>query len=279
MSPDGKWVWNGQAWVPVAQHESVFPAYSQATAAAADAPVSPMVNTPASPFGPPPASAAPAIMSPPIVQPGYGAQGQVPPWQSKGGGRRTNAMYIGAGLVAVLIGVILIVSIGTYVLPLLRGNNIPEPTPTPHATPTPELALRSPAAVADRYIKYEFTPAVSNLSQPILDQYQACGGQLSFSCQNALKATDQQLTKSLSALSTGQPPPPCIAAQVAKLQADVNAMAAGVKQGLKGFADNNKTELVQGLTTLGRANKIFPGDIQAMMKAQTTACNAQPQGP
>ena len=280
MSPDGKWVWNGQSWVPVAQHESVFPAYSEATAAvAADAPVSPMVNTPASPFGPPPVASPPVVVGPPIVQPiSYGAQGAVPPWQTKGGGRRTNAMYIGAGLVAVLIGVILIISIGTYVLPLLRGSNNPEPTPSPHATPTPQLAVRSQAAIADRYVKYDFTPAVANLGQPLFQQHEACRGELNFSCQDALNATDQQLTKSLADFASGQPPP-CIAAQVAKVQAELTAMAAGVQLGLKGFRENNKAELQQGLAKFNGANRTFAADIQTVLKVQSTSCNAQPQGP
>jgi hypothetical protein len=280
MSPDGKWVWNGQQWIPVAVHESVFPAYTGATAAAdAAGPVAPAVSSPASPFGMATAPAAPAVVSPAIVgPPSYSAGGAVPPWQRYAVGKRSTYMYGGAAFVVVVIGVILTVAIGQNVLPFLHTSNGATPTPTAKASPTPQLAVRSQAAVADRYVTSTFLPAVANLATPIRDEFEACSGQLSFSCQNALNAVEQQLVISQAPLAKATPPA-CIAPQVARVRADLTAIDQGVQLALGSFKNTNTIQMRQGLTRLNAGSKPLNSDIQAVQKAPALVCNGQPEGP
>lgn len=301
MSPDGKWVWDGQKWVPVAVHESVFPAYVAATAAAAQPvaaapiaetmvapPVNPFAGPPtASPFtGPPPGpvfatpppSAMPAVVSPPIVQPGsYTARGATPPWQAwaAGGGARSRTLYMVAAFVAVAIGVIITIYFVFSQLPFLKAGQ-GNPNPTPAASPSPQLAVRSDAAVAQRWINSNLNSHLVLLQSAMTSENQACNGTISLSCQQGLQAMDETLPNALTAFDT--PPPPCIARQVAKVQADLLAIQAAVKAGLKGYTDSNRNEVNAAIRAYNAAGRPFPADLAAISKAQA-ACDSQPQGP
>ena len=310
MSPDGKWVWDGQKWIPVAVHESVFHQYGDAVAAAqtetplAETMVSPPVNpfapttpagAPASPFAappsgfsppppvytPPPRSSRPAqvvspIIAPPVTyrSPAY----QAPPWErwaQNDGSRSATLKMAGAGI-AVVLGVIVIIYAGLNWLPFLRADNSTPTNTAPLVTPTPPLTARSDSAVAGRYVTSVITPALDKVGQPVVNYRQACGGQLSLDCQQALTVLQGALKDGLARLS--QSPPACIAPQAAKFQSDFVTAQVGATLALKGYTDNNRTELVQGLTKLDLAVGTFYGDGQAVTKAQA-ACDDQPQGP
>jgi len=299
MSPDGKWVWDGQKWIPVAVHESVFPAYTEAAAAAAAAPapaspfaetmVAPPVNPFASPAAPPPfvgppagfsPAPAPAVVSPPIVQPGsYSAGGATPPWQAwaSGGGDRTRTLYMVGAFIAVALGVVLTIYFGLSQLPFLRAqNDQPSASPSPVASPTPQLAVRSDSAVADRYVKSVFVPAI-DIGGPLFQEHESCNGTLSVSCQQALTAADKAVSDAIARLKQ-TPPPACVAPQVNKVLADLNTTESGIKAGLKGFNDNNRVELQHGLATYNVGYKPFQPDSQAVLKAQAL-CDGQATGP
>jgi hypothetical protein len=281
MSPDGKWVWNGQQWLPVAVHESVFPAYTDATAAVEGAPPVPMAAP--SPFPPVqamPVTAAPAVMSPVIAPPiRYGAGGSPPPWQAPGGGIRTNYLYAGAAFLVVVIGVAVTILFTQSWLPFLRASGNPNtPTATPATTPSPSLAVRSEFAVAGRYVESVVTPSTSNLGPPIAAYFTSCNATLSFSCKDALTANDTELKKSIAAFA-GTHPPSCILRQVTKVQADLNAMEAAVQVALKAYKDNNRNELLQGLAQFRTAYRPYTADVQAVTKVQAAACDGQPEGP
>lgn len=308
MSPDGKWVWDGQKWIPVAVHESVFPAYTAAAAAAAtaDAPLAEtMVSPPVNPFagpgvpapfatlpqgtpfaGPPPASAfppmaapAPAVVSPPIMQPAsYRAGGATPPWEAwaGSGSDRSRTLKLGAAFIAVALGVVFAIYFGLSQLPFLRASNDNTPSPSPVASPTPELAQRSDAAVAARYVDNPFGAAASVFAQPDTQYLEACNGTLSFSCQQALTALDQALTTAIADLTA--PAPTCIARQVAQYRSDVNSLLAATKAALKAYNDNNRSELTQALASFNSINRRFGADVQAVQKAEAL-CDTQPSGP
>lgn len=281
MSPDGKWVWNGQEWLPVAVHESVFPAYTDVTAAATGDPPVPMAA--ASPFPPVqamPVAASPAVVSPVIAPPiKYGAGGVPPPWQAPAGGIRTNYLYGGAALLVVVIGVAATIMFTQSWLPFLRAAGNPNtPTSTPATTPSPSLAVRSELAIAGRYVDSVFTPSTSNLGPPIAAYFASCNATLSFSCKDALTADDTELKKSIAAFA-GAHPPSCILRQVTKVQADLNAMEAAVQVALKAYADNNRNELLQGLAQFRTAYRPFGADVQAVPKVQAAACDGQQEGP
>jgi hypothetical protein len=315
MSPDGKWVWDGQKWIPVAVHESVFPAYNEATAAAAE-PATPlaettvaatMVEPPVNPFAgpraaspfvgpdsaspfasPPPASPfsaatathAPAVVSPPIIQPtSYTRRGATPPWQAwaAGGSGRSRTMYMGAAFIAVAIGVILLIYFGLSQLPFLRtSNDGTPPNPSPAASATPELAVRSDFAIAQRYITSNLSPHIQLLQIPMTSENQACNGTLSFSCQQGLQAMQQMLPNALVAFDAA--PPSCIARQVAKVQADLLGIQAAVNLGLKAYTDNNRNELITAIHQYNASGRPFQADIAAVSKAQA-ACDGQAEGP
>jgi hypothetical protein len=302
MSPDGKWVWNGQKWIPVAVHESVFHQYTDAVAAAqAEAPlaetmVTPPVNpfstvtpggVPASPFASPPSgytvpprSSAPAVVSPAISAPmSYTTGDSVPPWQqwASGGRERSRTMYLAGAFIAVVLGVILLIYFGMSEIPFLRADNQNGGNASPAATPMPQLTARSDSAVAGRYVAYVINPAVDVINQPLTNYIQACNGTLSFSCEDALNALKDATDTALSRFAT--PPPPCIGTQVAKVKQDLIYMQTGVARALKGYNDNNRDELLSGLGTFNNgAHPLVTVDAKAVAKAQT-ACDDQPQGP
>src|SRR5690349_7351861 len=216
MSPDGKWVWDGQKWIPVAHHESVFPAYSAATAAAEPAvPIAEtMVSPPVNPFapqdpisrfvGPPaappfggPAAPAPAVQSPAIIAPlSYTTGDAAPPWQSwaQGSGDRSRMLKLVAAFIAVALLVLLSIYFGLSQLPFLRAStDQPTATPSPTATPIPQLAARSDFALAGRYVSSVLTPTMTFLSTSRIHVSQSCTGVLSVSCQQALNELDTNL--------------------------------------------------------------------------------------
>jgi hypothetical protein len=298
-SPDGKWVWDGQKWIPVAKHESVFPAYSTATAAAEAAvpiaetmvsppvnpfapqnPVSRFVGPPAAPpFGGPPAP-VPAVQSPAIVAPpSYTSGGATPPWQSwtQGSADRSRTLKLGAAFIAVALLVILSIYIGLSQLPFLRASNEPPTaTPSPTATPIPQLSARSDAAVAGRYVSAIMNPTLAELSTPQTRVTQACIGVLSTSCQDALNVLATALKPSVPAL--GQPVPACILPQVAKVRADLGSIVAAVKYMIQSYADNNVDHLRTGLKSYNIANHTLQSDAPTVVKAQA-GCDGQPGGP
>ena len=301
MSPDGKWVWDGQKWVPVAVHESVFPAYSTATAASVELAASPVAETmvapPVNPFagppsdarfvGPPPGpvftppgvAAAPGVVSPPIVAPaGYTAGGATPPWHAwaSGGANRSRTLYLVAAFVAVAIGVVITISLVSTHLPFLNASNTGTPTPSPSPSGAPQLAVRSDSALAQRYINSNLNPHLALIETALTDENQACVGTLSFSCQQGLQAVDKSMPDALAAFDSA--PPPCIARQVAKVKADLLGIQAAVKLGLKAFTDNNRSELVTAFHQYATAGRPYLSDLAAINKAQAT-CDAQPAGP
>jgi hypothetical protein len=282
-------------------HESVFRQYNDSVAAAqtempvAETMVAPPVNpfspatpagAPASPFAsppsgfvPPPAVTSPAVASPVISAPmSYSAGSAVPPWQqwASRGGDRSRTLYLAGAFIAVALGVILTIYFVSYQLPFLRADNQNGTTPTPAATPTPHLTQRSDSAVAARYVTSVITPAVSGLSQPFVNYREACNGTLSFSCQQALQAVDTAVKDGLARFT--QSPPACIAAQAAKIKVDLTAIQAGTAVALKAYNDNNRTELVQGLSKFNSGSIPIEPDVQAINNAQA-ACDNLPQGP
>ncbi len=277
MSPDGKWVWNGQQWLPIAVHQSVFSAYDKAAAAAAVDPV-PMAQG-APHFAQMTAPAAPAVSSPAIVQPmSYTAQDAVPPWMPQGGGARSNYMYVGAAMLVVLIGVVFTIAFAQSWLPFLRAAGNSDNTPAAAPTPTPQLAVRSQFALAARYVGSVLTPGTANLGPPFTAYSEACVGTLSLSCQDAVGAVDTELKTSIATL-TGTRPPACISRQVARVAADLNAMEAAIQGELKAFKDNNKNELLAAMNQQRVAGRTFSSDVQAVSKAQATVCDGQQEGP
>jgi hypothetical protein len=302
MSPDGKWVWDGQKWIPVAVHESVFPAYTDATAAAATtaAPASPlaetMVSPPVNPFaaqpvasatpfpGPPSASRfvgppQPAVQSPAIVAPmSYTAGSAAPPWQAwaADGSDRSRMMKLGAAFIALALLVVVAIYFGLSELPFLRASDQPAPTPSPTATPIPPLAARSDFAVAGRYVTSILQPTMASISDPQTHVAQACTGVLSASCWQALDELNNALKPAPAALAASVPA--CIAPLVDRVRVDLTTIQSGVTKGLAAYTANSTDQLRAGLKTYNLFNRALQTDVAAVVKAQPT-CDGQAGGP
>jgi len=303
MSPDGKWVWDGQKWIPVAVHESVFPAFTEAAAVAASAqPASPfaetMVSPPVNPFAAPPLTAtpapipgppsasrfvgppAPAVQSPLIVAPmGYSSGKAAPPWQAwaQGSSDRSRTMKLAAAFIALALLVLLAIYFGLSELPFLRAStDQPTSSPSPTAPAIPQLASRSDFAVAGRYVTSILQPTMTTLKVPQTHEAQACLGVLSASCLQALNELDTTLKPSIAALAA--PVPPCIAQPVVRIRADLATIQAAVTFNLRAFTTNSTDDLKAGTRVYNNANRALQADVAAVTKA-APACDAQPAGP
>src|SRR5712692_490390 len=100
LSPDGKYVWDGQQWVPVAGgadagHRSLFPSWNAAHAEVANAPAAP------SPALFRPKRADGIVYQPMIADPN--APVETPSWDRTPRGKARWGMYVGAGLLALIV--------------------------------------------------------------------------------------------------------------------------------------------------------------------------------
>jgi hypothetical protein len=116
ISPDGKWVWDGTEWQPVAGrdsgHTAVFPAFS---AAALD----PALTT----------HPAPVPFRAPVAPVNYAAnyslaqpQTNAPLWQVKAG-HWNKYLYVAAGVIVLVMAGIFLSSLGKIAVPLFAGSS------------------------------------------------------------------------------------------------------------------------------------------------------------
>jgi hypothetical protein len=75
------------------------------------------------------------------------------------------------------------------------------------------------------------------------------------------------------------PAPVCIAPNVHKMKFDLEVLDVFLHQGLKGFSDNSKFELVQAIAGFNAAYKVLQTDTLAAYKAQNSFCDTQLTGP
>jgi hypothetical protein len=267
VSPDGKWVWDGTEWQPVAGrdsgHTAVFPAFNPAALQAS------MVDpTPAAtPFG-----AAPPVVN---YAASYSApqQTSAPLWQVKPG-HWNKYLYVVAGVVVLVIAGIFLSSLGPISFPWFGASSqtvIPTPGPS-------LLAKRSDYARADRFVSGVFAPLMQDLSATISLQGLACNGVLTTGCQAALVTTEDK-TKSLIATVNGTDVPVCIATSVSKISVDLQSMDTYLLIALKGYSDNRKSELAQGLAGFYYYEPPLQRDIAATAAARSTQCDTELTGP
>ena len=267
VSPDGKWVWDGRQWQPVA-------VVNWEPAAAA------VIPQEAAPTPRPVPAAAPVYVAPEEVfmpAPAYNfpvAEAVTPPWVKPSRGVSTY-LYVAGGAVVLIMAMVVLNSLS--VVPFHWFGYDDGSTARPTVTPLPPATERSDFVRADRFLKYSLGPAVITFNQTVAD-LKVCNGTLSNSCHDAITATDKQMKNLLSVIDHAAVPP-CIAGGTAKLRADLAGMEAGLQLAIKGYQDNLAAEVIQGLNRFGSGGPALQADATALDQAQKTQCSTQLVGP
>lgn len=268
LSPDGRWVWDGHQWqaVPVVVGD-VAGVVPVAAAAAAPAPA----PTPVAVVYSPPQVQEPAI---PYAVPAAEANA-VPLWEEPAQQGISIYLFGAAALVVLVMAMMALNSLNIVRMPWQSDGHIQA---RPTATPLPPLTTRSDYARADRFLNFSLSPALASLNLTLPALAQTCNGTLTNSCLNSITATDQQLKKVLAVIDRGDFPP-CIAPGVSKIRADFAQMDDGLQLALKGFKDDNKTEVGQGLNRFGTAGPPLQADAKALDQTLKTQCSTDRTGP
>ena len=227
---------------------------------------------------PPPAPVLPQQARGGIVyQPlGPGEQAGVPLWQRATKGKLGNPVYIGAGLIAVVVLFVLAGTWGPLFVAFFVG--VPEPPRAPVPTPTPPaLAVRSDYARAAYFNTGFLGPAMAKLTPAATLVNESCAS-LSTACQSAA-TTAQAEVKNVEAVIDGAHLPLCISAIVSKVRAELTSMEAALKAVQKAFADNKKTELSSAMSKFKASFKPLGGDVGSIAKSMPVSCDTQAVGP
>jgi hypothetical protein len=269
LSPDGKWVWDGRQWLPVARHEAVFPAWSVVTVEHAEA--AHQVAAPA-----PAPEPIPEIGDEPEAEETVNyyvqADSSKPAWERTSLGLN-RYMYVAIGVVVLLVISIALASMGPIQLPWMASSTV-----TPRPSPTPPITFRSDYALADRFLNGFVAPAMANLNQSQTIVNEVCNGLLSLSCRDDMTDTDRQV-KNVILVIDRQTVATCIAGPVARMKLDLTSMDTGLHLALQGYGDNKASELAQGLAGYRSAAQTLVVDRAAAASAQKAVCNTQLSGP
>jgi len=291
LSPDGKYVWDGSKWQPIADsseqvHKGVFAAWNSIHVEPADpvaelaqrAPV--QVQAPAAM----PVQVAPPMQMeapPPEIDYSYTVNDPTitPLWLKSSSTGVSKYLYFGAGLVVVVIVLMILNSLNFMSLPFIGAGSSTDqaakPSPTPSAyTPA---TVRSEFSRADGFLNGSLGPALDDLVQPI-SAMQSCNGTLSNACFDAMNGAAPPLKNVLAVIDRG-PIPQCIAAPMKALRSDFANMQIGLTRALKGYNDNQRAELDSGLYAFVRNAQALSADAKAVDQAEKALCTTDPEGP
>ncbi len=273
ISPDGKWIWDGQNWQPL-------PETTWEPAAGAVIPEAVAVTAPAKPrfqpalveIRPQPAIVRKPVASYPIAP--YPAadvavvEAPVTPlWAEPAGSNRTIYMYAGAAAVLLVMLMMVLNSTNVIQLPWPGGTSSAAGSTT-QPSPTPKT---SDYARADRFLNVFLTPALPSVGHTLPALQSACTGTLSSGCLTALNAARQQMTDILSTIDHGDVPL-CIAAGAKTARFDLQSMADSLDMSLNGYQDNNGAEVFQGIYRFAYFGRALKPDAAAI-NAQKAHCS------
>jgi hypothetical protein len=267
LSPDGKWVWDGSRWLPIADpstanHHAVFAAWNgarvEAPVAPEPAPVAPVHRQVAAPV---------ETYAVPTPEPE-----PVPLWRQQAETGLNKYLYIAAGVIAVIVLAVAVNSFGLSLPWMQTTSSSPKAAPGP-----PPLTKRSEYARADRFINGLLAPAMNDMNQRIQVARETCVGPMTISCQEAITETDNQAQNMLPMIDH-ETMPFCIATPVTRVRADLSKTHDALQATLKGFADNNSTEFKQSLSRFGGAVQVLQADVAAVSAAESM-CDTQLVGP
>jgi hypothetical protein len=255
VSPDGKWIWDGQKWLPIPEATwEPAPAALIAQVAVIAAPVHRRVEV--SPLDiPPPEPAAysypVAVVETPVT----------PLWEEPVRSGRTMYIYVGAAAVVLVM-----------VMVLLSSNVIQLPWPSntsSSASQSPRPTI-SDYARADR-LNVTLAPALVKVGPTLPALQTGCTGTLSNACLTALNAARQQMTELLAMIDHGDIPA-CIASGTTTLRFDLQSMAGGLDMSLKGYQDFNGAEVYQGVYRFAYFGRPLKADAAAI-NTQKAKCS------
>jgi hypothetical protein len=269
LSPDGKWVWDGTQWRPIAHHESLFPSWQSITVEPAAPVAAAPVQAPARVVAAP----TPALIQP--IDPSLAYPSTV--WRPEPKATGMNwYLYFFAGVVGIVI--ILVVLNAVFPLWLLLPGPKPGDAPAAaQASPIPPVAHRSDFARADHFVNGVLPPQMTTLTQDIAPVSLSCTRLLTVSCQDAITAARPEVKTVLSVIDKN-PVPQCVATPVAKLRADLALIDAGLTAGDKAYADNQASELAAAVATYSRGASQMGADMRAITNA-LKGCDATVTGP
>jgi len=268
LSPDGKWVWDGSRWLPLADpstatHHAVFAAWNGVRV---EAPVA--------------VEAAPVVKAPrpapqPVVRyaaPAPAPTEPVPLWRQRTETGLNKYLYIAAGLIALVVLAVVVNSLG-ITLPWMQATSS---GPTAPAGPPP-LATRSGYAQAERFITGYLAPAMDNMNQTIATTRETCVGPVTVSCQDAVTETDNQ-AQALVAIVDQNKVPSCIATPVARFRGDVSKVHDDLQAAIKSFSGTNTLQTGALISRSAGALPVVPADYAAITAAKAT-CDTALVGP
>jgi hypothetical protein len=270
LSPDGRWIWDGQKWQPVPVVVGDVAGVARvAAAAAAPAP------TPVAVAYAPPQVQAPVI---PYAVPAAEVN-EAPLWQEpapKGGIQGLSLLlFAGAAVVVLIMAMMALNAMQIIQMPWQSDREAPVKVT---ASPTPQLPVRSEYARADRFVNTNLSPAVADLSKTLPAVLQSCNGTLTTSCQTAIVTSAALVKKVLLVIDRGDIPP-CIAPGMTRIRADFAQIDDGLQIALKGYTDNVRSEVIRGLNRFVAADPAMQADAKATDLAMKTQCSTEPTGP
>ena len=247
VSPDGKWIWDGQKWLPIpeATWEPAAAALIPQVAVIA-APVQRRVEV--SPLDIPPPE--PAAFSYPVAV----VETPVTPlWEEPVRSGRTMYIYVGAAAVVLVM-----------LMVLLSSNIIQLPWPGSASSP----ASQSPRPTISDYARADrlnttLAPALVKVGPTLPALQSACTGTLSNACLAALNAARQQMTELLAMIDHGDIPA-CIASGTTTLRYDLQSMAGGLDMSVNGYQDYNGAEVYQGVYRFAYFGRSLKADTAAI---------------
>ncbi len=269
MSPDGKWIWDGAQWRPIAVHEAAFPNWKSVGAGFV-----PETDTRAQPVAmAPPRSTREAISPPSYRLAGPAPNVAAPLWRQASAGldlKRYGRMAIAA--VALVVVIVLVSVVATLALSARQNSSAPVVATTSKGGPT----ARSDSALAAYVIKSLETP-MADLRDNSLLVRQTCAAGMTSSCWDSVTTMDNNLTTILPILDKATIPL-CISVQEGPLRTDLTNLRAEEQLALKGFNDGKKSEFLTGYAQVVRYGPGVQTEFAAVKSAAAT-CDSAVTGP
>jgi hypothetical protein len=269
MSPDGKWIWDGAQWRPIAVHEAAFPNWKSVGAGfvpEADTRAQTVVVAP-------PPSRREAAPPPSYRLAGPAPNLAVPLWRQASAGldlKRYAPMAVAA--IALVVVIVLVSVVATLALSARRSPSAPSVPTFSSGGPT----ARSESAEAAYVVKSMESP-MADLRDNLALVKQACGVGMTSSCEDSLVQVANTVAPILPVLDKATIPQ-CIATTETIVRADLGKIGEGEQLAFKGFTDNKRTEWVNGYAQVlaygVRATTGF-----AVVKSAAATCETAVTGP
>ncbi len=269
MSPDGKWIWDGAQWRPIAVHEAAFPNWKSVGAGFV-----PETDTRAQAVGvAPPPSRREAIPPPSYRMASPAPNMAAPLWRQASarlGLKRYTPMVIAA--VALVVVIVLVSVLATLALSARQGPSAPAVPATSKGGPT----ARSESAQAAYVVKSLDSP-MADLKDNLALVRQSCGVGMTSACEDSLIHVANTVAPVLTVLDKATIPQ-CIAIPEATVRAYLGKVADGEQAALKGFNDNKRTEWLNGYSQVLNYGAGATTSFVAV-KSATARCESAVSGP